>query len=492
MKKPDEHSVELDECIQPVIGLEVHCQLDTDSRLFSGGPIDVDAAPNEAVVDYDLGLPGVLPVLNRRAVEFALRVGIALECTIHRNSSFDRKHYFYPDLPKGYQITQYRRPLCTDGTLRFDVGDATGDLSIRRIHLEEDAGKSVHDSDGETTRIDYNRAGVPLIEIVTEPTLHSPHDAEAALRALHRLVVELGVCDGNLQEGSFRCDANVSLRRTDTDEKPFVSARTELKNLNSFRFVRRALAAEIDRRRRLGGGGGDETRSYDPDADRTRPMRTKEDSPDYRYMPDPDLPELVVDDEEIERIERELPELPRRRRQRFVDDYGLSGDDAGILAFPGVRADFFERAVEAFPSRPEKVANLVIHELLGHIESQTTVAELGVDPHHVARVVELVDEGTISSTAASELVEELLICEESPDEIVERRDLQQLADVDKLRDIVDEVLHKEPDLVDDYRDGKTKLFGHFMGQIMQASEGKADPEKTSRILRERLEDDSWE
>lgn len=473
----------------PVIGLEIHCQLDTRTRLFSAGPVDYDAAQNHRVTDYDLGMPGTLPVVNRRAVDMALAAGIALGCTIHSTSRFDRKHYFYPDLPKGYQITQYHRPICTGGELEFDVGDRTRRIAISRLHLEEDAAKSIHDPEGRCTLVDFNRAGVPLIEIVTEPQLHTPRQAERAMRALHRLVVHLGICDGNLQEGSFRCDANLSLIGPDGGgSKRWQSHRVELKNLNSFRFVRRALSAEIERLQRLWNSGEervDETRSYDPDTDRTVSMRTKETSPDYRYVADPDLPAIHVDYHRLERIREQLAELPRIRRRRFVEQFGLSREDADTLVDPPGRAAFFERAVGCHPDNPQGVANFIIHELLAY-RPEGGIAKLEVSPEDIGRIVELTDEKTISSSGATRLLEELLRSNESPGEVVQRLGLRQLGDRDHIAQIVEQVLDEHPELVEDYRRGKTKLFGHFMGRIMDASDGRVDPGKAAGVLREKL------
>lgn len=473
--------------IQPVIGLEIHCQLETDSRLFSAGPVEYDAPPNSRVTSYDLGMPGTLPVLNRRAVDLAIRAGLALDATIHSRSRFARKHYFYPDLPRGYQITQYDRPLCTGGSLTFDFDDRSRSLSVRRIHLEEDAGKSIHDGETDETLVDYNRAGTPLIEIVTEPGLREPAEAAAALRALHRLVVHLGICDGNMQEGSFRCDANVSI----TTGGGQLGPRVELKNLNSFRFVERGLTAEIERLRQPADDWSetdtDETRLYDPDADRTVSMRSKEASPDYRYVADPDLPALIVDHERIDRIRRRLPELPRSRRRRFVTEYGLAEDDAETLLDSPGRATFFESAVDEYSGDPGDIANLLIHELLAYTDDVTFC---GVEPTDLVRTAELVDDETISSSAASTVIEKLVETggsDESPTDIVDRLELRQVRDEGRLRDIIDDVIGDNPDLVEEYRDGKEKLFGHFMGQVMQASSGQADPEKASRILRDKLE-----
>ncbi len=470
--------------LQPIIGLEIHCQLRTESRLFSPGPVDSGASPNSRLTAYDIALPGSLPVVNRRAVDMAIGAGLALDCTIHSRSRFDRKHYFYPDLPRGYQITQYDRPLCSGGELVFDVDGAQKSLALTGIHLEEDAGKSIHDDDHQRTLIDYNRAGTPLIEIVTDPDLRSPTEAEAALRALHRLVVHLGICDGNLEDGSFRCDANISLRGPDGQR----GGRTELKNLNSFRFVRRALSAEIRRRRQQvsdPGSSGDETRLYDPDHDSTRPMRSKETSPDYRFVPDPDLPELTVDYDQIQRVRDELPESPRRRRRRFIDGLGLSVDNAERMVDPPARADFFERAVQSNAGAPApSIANFIANDVLSYVT--TDIGALDISPEDVADIVALVEDSTISTSAASTVLEELLDCDESPRQVVERLELRQLDNDDQIETIVDQVLRDNPQLVADYRQGKTKLFGHFMGQVMKASSGRADPEKASAKLRDKL------
>ncbi len=477
--------------LQPVIGLEVHCQLLTQTRLFSGGPVDFGASANRRVTAYDIGLPGQLPVLNRRAVDLALRVGLALGCTIHSRSRFDRKHYFYPDLPKGYQITQQRRPLCTGGRLKFDHNGRECELALRRIHLEEDAAKSVYDSAAEQTLIDFNRAGVPLIEVVTQPELSDPEQAESALRELHRLVVHLGVCDGNMQEGSFRCDANISLRRVDSGEPlPSPGPRVEVKNLNSFRFVRRALQTEEKRLRKLGEqrrqSAADETRSYDPKRDRTQLMRTKETSPDYRYVPDPDLPALRVSYDRLRQVHEELPELPRQRQRRWCEQFKLDAQNAATLVDPPQRARFFEQAVDAYPEDPVAVANFVVNELLGHV-GEETVADLDITPGEVAEIVAMVDDGTISSSAASKVLPEVLRSADSPRKLVEHLDLEQLSDERHLGGLIDEILEQNPTLVQRYRDGERKLFGHFMGQVMQASSGRADPKIASEILRDRLE-----
>lgn len=466
---------------EAVIGLEVHCQLQTREKLFCGCPTAYGAPVNQNTCPICLGMPGVLPVLNDEAVELAVRVGAALGCEIRETSVFSRKHYFYPDLPKGYQITQYDRPLLEYGHLDVVVGEGGAKrVGIRRIHMEEDAGKSIHD-DGPGTLIDLNRAGVPLVEIVTDPDLHSADEAVAYLKALHAIVRYTEVCDGNMEEGSFRCDANVSVRRTGD---PALGIRTEMKNLNTFRGVQRAIEYEIQRQVEVLEGGGaveQETRLWDDAAGRSRTMRTKEDAHDYRYFPEPDLPPLVVGAARIERIRAALPELPAARRARFVDILGLSDYDAGVLVADRALANYFEAAVAAHPADPKAICNWVTSELLARVPAEA-VGDSPVPPAQLGRLVALIADGTISGRIAKQVFEAMMAGEGDPDAIIEAKGLQQVTDTGAIEAAVRGVLADSPSQVAQYRAGKTKVVGYFVGQVMKATRGAANPQMTRELL----------
>lgn len=464
---------------EPVIGLEVHCQLLTDEKLFCGCPARFGAEVNAHTCPICLGMPGVLPVLNPQAVDFALRAGLALGCRVNLRSRFARKHYFYPDLPKGYQITQYELPILEHGALTFDVDGEPRTAGIRRIHLEEDAGKSTHAETG-STLVDLNRAGVPLIEIVSEPDLRSVDEAVAYLKTLHAIVRYLGICDGNMEEGSFRCDANVSVRPVGARR---FGTRTEIKNMNTFKGVHRAIAHEIERQIAVIEDGGEvvqETRLWDDAAGRTRAMRSKEEAHDYRYFPEPDMPPLEVDRARVDRVAAALPELPRDRRLRFEREYGLSPYDAGVLTAERALADYFEAAARAHGDA-KAVANWIGSELLARVPADR-VEEAPVRPEALARLLGLIDDGTISGRIAKQVFEAMLAGEGTPDEIVEKRGLKQVTDAGAIERVVREVLANHPKQVEQFRAGKTAVKGFFVGQVMKATRGKANPQLANEIL----------
>ena len=470
-----------------VVGIETHVQLATRSKMFSGASTEFGAAPNTHVAALDIALPGTLPVANRAAVEHAIRFGLAVKGTIHRRSIFARKNYFYPDLPKGYQISQYERPIVDGGEVRFMLQDTEKTVRLTRAHLEEDAGKSLHEDFHGMTGIDLNRAGTPLLEIVSEPELRGAAEAVAYARALHALVVWIRICDGNMQEGSFRCDANVSVRRVGD---PMLGTRCEIKNLNSFRFMERAIEFEARRQIELIEEGGkvvQETKLYDPDRDETRPMRTKEDAHDYRYFPDPDLLPLVLKQEDIDRLKAQLPELPQAKRERFVRDYGVPAYDAGVLTASRAAADYFEALVEASGAEPKVCANWQTGELSAALNRDgVEIAASRVDPKSLGALLRRVADGTVSGKTAKEVFDAMWRGEGSPDEIIERRGLRQISDAGTIEKLVEDVLAANARQVQDYRAGKEKAFNSLVGQVMKASAGKANPAQVNAILKRKL------
>ena len=474
---------------EAVIGLEVHCQLSTDAKLFSRASAQFGAPANTQVAPVDMGLPGTLPVLNRRAVEFAMRAGLALNADIRHRSRFARKNYFYPDLPKGYQITQYAVPLCEAGHL--EVAPESGDsrrVGIDHIHLEEDAGKSQHLEGRSDSLVDLNRCGVPLIEIVSDPDLRTPAEARAYMKKLRDIVVYLGVSDGNLSEGSMRCDANVSVRPTGDEE---FGTRTELKNINSFKFVRDGLAREIERQIATFEDGGEveqQTRLYDPDADETRAMRTKEESHDYRYFPDPDLPPLVIDDEWIESVRQSLPELRHEKRARYRETLALGDDEAGVLTARRPRAQFFESVLDHYEGSPDHVANWIINELLRVLNDFDEAIEVEtLTAPAFAEMIEMVDEERISQNAGKDVLAEMVETGDAPETIVEREGLEQVSDESEIEGIIEDILDDHPEQVEEYRGGKDQVLGWFIGQVMQATQGKANPKVARELLTDKLE-----
>jgi aspartyl-tRNA(Asn)/glutamyl-tRNA(Gln) amidotransferase subunit B len=472
---------------ESVIGLEVHAQLKTRTKIFCGCATAFGAPPNTHVCPVCLGLPGVLPVLNRNVVAFSIRMALATECRINHASRFARKNYFYPDLPKGYQISQYEQPLAEHGRIAVETPTgATTTIGITRIHMEEDAGKLIHDPDQPVSRVDLNRTGVPLIEIVSEPDLRTPEQAGAYLRKLRSVVRYLEICDGNLEEGSFRCDANVSLRPQGSTT---LGTRTEIKNLNSFRNVERALHHEIERQREClleGEAVVQETRLWDPDKHRTFSMRGKEEAHDYRYFPDPDLLPVVIDEDWVETIRAQLPELPDARQARYMESLGLAAQDAGRLAAARETGDYFERCLAVFP-RAKPVANWVLGELAALLRATgRPIEDSPVPPAALGRLLQLVEAGTISGKIAKRVFETMAQTGEDADKIVAEQGLVQMSDTDALERIVDAVLAAAPEEVAAFRNGRTKLMGFFVGQVMKATRGQANPQKVNAILKEKL------
>ncbi len=478
---------------QPVMGLEVHAQLLTRTKIFCGCSTAFGAEANTHTCPVCLGLPGVLPWLNERVVELAVKTGLALGCTVKARSVWARKNYFYPDLPKGYQISQYELPVCEGGGVPITVDGQERVVPLVRIHMEEDAGKNVHDvsADG-GSGVDLNRAGVPLLEIVSEPALRSVDEAVEYLKSLRSILVALGVNDGNLEEGSFRCDANVSVMPKGSTT---LGTRCEIKNMNSFRFLRQAIDHEIRRQVALVEAGGkveQETRLFDPQRGETRPMRSKEEAHDYRYFPEPDLPPLVVDPALVERLRRELPELPRARAARYRDDLGLSAYDAGLLVADLAVAGFFEAALDLYGKGPE-AAKKVANWLVGDVARLANDAGTGpsgwrLTPAHLAAVLKLVDAGTIGGPGAKQVVEEVFRTGEAPDAVVRKKGLAQVSDEGAIEAAVDKVLAASPGEVERYRGGRKNLMGFFVGQVMKETKGKANPGIVNALLRKKLGD----
>jgi aspartyl-tRNA(Asn)/glutamyl-tRNA(Gln) amidotransferase subunit B len=472
---------------ETVIGLEIHAQLATRSKIFSGSSTAYGAAPNVQANLVDLGYPGVLPVLNGEAVRMAVSFGLAIGATISRRSIFARKNYFYPDLPKGYQISQYEQPIVEDGAIDVVLEDgARKNIGVTRAHLEEDAGKSLHEGLGRSTGIDLNRAGTPLLEIVSEPDMRSAREAVAYMKKVHTLVRYLEICDGNMQEGSFRCDANVSVRHRGRHE---FGTRCEIKNLNSFRFIERAINHEVARQIELIEGGGSvvqETRLYDPDRDETRPMRSKEEANDYRYFPDPDLLPLVLDDRFIEDVRGALPELPDAKATRFVLEFGLSNYDAGVLTASRDLADQYEKLV-TYGSPPKLSANWLTGELAAHLNRENLdISESKVDIERFAGLLKRIEDDTISSATAKIVLTEMWEGGQDADTIIETRGLRQITDTAEIEQIIAGVMAANPRQLADYRAGKDKLFGFFVGQVMKATAGKANPAQVNELLKRML------
>jgi aspartyl-tRNA(Asn)/glutamyl-tRNA(Gln) amidotransferase subunit B len=474
---------------ETVIGLEIHTQLKTKSKIFSGAATTYGAEPNTQACAVDLALPGVLPVMNRDAARMAVKFGLAIGAKINQTSIFDRKNYFYPDLPKGYQISQLQLPIVGEGTITIDVDGKKKTIGITRAHLEEDAGKSLHEDFHGMTGIDLNRAGTPLIEIVSDPDMRSAAEAVAYLRSIHSLVRYLDICDGNMQEGSFRCDANVSVRPK--GQKEF-GTRAELKNINSFRFVEKAIEIEVERQIDIIESGGrvvQETRLYDSDKNQTRSMRSKEEANDYRYFPDPDLPEMVLEDSFIEAIRAELPELPDARFERFIAEYGLSDYDAETLTASRELADYYEQAVAALPSQPKLIANWVNGELAAGLNRDNTgISDSPVTAAMLGELVARIDDNTISGKIAKEVFEAIWNGEGNADEIIEKRGLKQISDDSAIEPVIDEILANNPNQIEQYKGGNTKLLGFFVGQVMKATQGKANPKQVNDLLRKKLAD----
>jgi aspartyl-tRNA(Asn)/glutamyl-tRNA(Gln) amidotransferase subunit B len=476
---------------EAVIGLEVHAELLTQSKVFCACSAQFGAPPNQNTCPVCLGMPGSLPVVNRRVIEFAIRAGLAAHCEIASFSRWARKNYFYPDLPKGYQISQYELPICRNGYIDVEHDGGTTRIGLTRIHMEEDTGKNIHDAHSDASLVDFNRCGVPLLEIVSEPELRSAQEAGAYLRKLRAILQYLEICDGNMEEGSFRCDANVSLRPRGTAA---FGTKVEIKNMNSFRAVERAIEYEIKRQAAVLDDGGrlvQETRSWDPDREVTRSMRTKEHADDYRYFPDPDLLPLVLDDGWITAVRATMPELPDERRQRLVRDHGLPEYDAGVLTLRKDVADYFEAAVHHYRNA-KAVSNWVMGELLRVIKDRgldgaLVIHDWPVPPEELAALVKLIDDGEISGKIAKVVFEDMVESGRSPVQIVAARGLTQVSDEGPIRDAIERVLAQHAAKVSEYRGGKDKLFGFFVGQVMAATQGKANPRKVNELLRAALE-----
>jgi aspartyl-tRNA(Asn)/glutamyl-tRNA(Gln) amidotransferase subunit B len=473
---------------ETVIGLEIHAQLATRSKIFSGSATAFGAEPNTQANLVDLGYPGVLPVLNGDAVRMAIKFGLATGSTIARRSIFARKNYFYPDLPKGYQISQYEKPVVEDGSLEIVLDDGTRKtIGITRAHLEEDAGKSLHEDFHGLSGIDLNRAGTPLLEIVSEPDMRSAKEAIAYLKKIHTLVRYLDICDGNMQEGSFRCDANVSVRPVGQAE---FGTRAEIKNVNSFRFVERAINYEVERQIGILENGGkvvQETRLYDPDRGETRSMRSKEEANDYRYFPDPDLLPLVIDDATIESVRATMPELPDEKAARFVREHGLSEYDAGVLTASKELAHYYETVVARLGSQPKLAANWVMGELSGALNKENLDVERSkVGAEALAGLLARIVDNTISGKIAKEVFEAMWAEGQPADAIIEAKGLKQITDTSAIERAIDESMAKNPGQLAEYRSGKDKLFGFFVGQVMKATGGKANPGQLNELLKRKL------
>jgi len=476
---------------EAVIGLEVHTQLKTATKLFCGCSAEFGAAPNEHTCPVCLGMPGVLPVMNERALEFAIRAALALECTINGTSRWARKNYFYPDLPKAYQISQYDQPYSEHGRLVIHMEDGSERVvRILRIHMEEDAGKNVHDTQAGVSKVDLNRAGVPLLEIVSEPDLRSGAEAAAYLRKLRSIAQFLDICDGNMNEGSMRCDANVSLRKRGASE---YGTRTETKNMNSFRSVERAIAYEIERQATALNAGEritQETRLWDADRGLTRSMRSKEEAHDYRYFPEPDLLPLTIDPRMIDRVRSELPELPEQMRSRFVEQYALPAYDAEVLTASRPLAEFYEAAV-ATHANPKAISNWVMGDVIRvanerAVDAEADFTDLPVKPEALGKLVALIDAGTISGKIAKTVFERMVESGDEPATIVEREGLVQESDEGKIASVIDTILAANPEKVAEYRAGKDKLLGFFVGLAMKETKGKANPQVVNKILAKKL------
>ena len=475
---------------ETVIGLEIHVRLSTRSKIFSGASTAYGTEPNTQACAVDLGLPGVLPVANEAVFRKAVKFGLGIHAEISKRSVFDRKNYFYPDLPKGYQISQLYLPIVGRGKLEISLnnGEESKIIGITRAHLEEDAGKSLHEEFRSMSGIDLNRAGTPLLEIVSEPDMRSAEEASAYMRAIHTLVRYLEISDGNMQEGSFRCDANVSVRPKGQVQ---FGTRTEIKNLNSFRFMERAINHEVGRQIDILENGSEviqETRLYDSDKDETRSMRSKEDANDYRYFPDPDLLPVIIDDDYIEAVRHTMPELPNKKRRRFMQELGLSRYDAAMLTGSKEMAKYYEEVL-AETRQARLSANWVIVELISALNREKLdISQSPIDAKRLGGIIKRIADNTISGKIAKQIFEQMLTSKEDADSIIEAKGLRQITDTGALESMVDNILAGSPKQVEQYRAGQKKVLGYFVGQVMKASQGKADPQQVNRILRARLED----
>ena len=472
---------------EAVIGLEIHVQLSTKSKLFSGASTNFGALPNTQACNIDLAMPGVLPVLNEEVLKMAIKLGKALNADINSPTSFARKNYFYPDSPKGYQISQMDKPIVESGYLDIDTENGVKRIGVTRAHLEEDAGKSLHDDFDGQSGIDLNRAGTPLLEIVSEPEINTPQEAVAYLKSIHSIIRYLEISDGNMAEGSMRCDANVSVRKKG-DTK--LGTRTETKNVNSFRFVEKAIQYEIDRQiNELESGNQitQETRLYDSQANTTRPMRSKEFANDYRYFPEPDLLPINLEKEFIEEVMATMPEMPTQKKIRFVSEFNLSEYDADLLAADKDLADFFDAVVKVSNS-PKLSANWIMGELSAELNNENlSIDESKITSNQLGQLILRIEDGTISGKIAKEIFEKLWSSDNEVDEIIQGEGLEQVTDDKEIESMIDKVINNNPEQLEQYRSGKDRLFGFFVGQVMKASQGKANPKQVNDILRKKLE-----
>ena len=474
---------------EAVIGLEVHAQLATKSKIFSGASTIFGAAPNTQACNIDLGMPGVLPVLNEEVLKMAIKFGIAVGANINSPTQFARKNYFYPDLPKGYQISQLDKPIVEGGYLDIQLNENDQKrIGITRAHLEEDAGKSLHEDFEGMTGIDLNRAGTPLLEIVSEPDLRSSIEAVSYLKKIHSIIRYLKISDGNMAEGSMRCDANISVRKKDDE---VYGTRTEIKNINSFRFVEKAINYEIDRQINILESGlkvTQETRLYDSQSNLTRPMRSKEVANDYRYFPEPDLLPVILEESFIESIKANMPELPAQKKDRFIDEYNLSAYDASVLSADIELAHFFEEALNISNS-PKLTANWVMGDLSAFLNKENiSISDSKINSENLGLLINRIEDSTISGKTAKEVFELMWFELKDADQIIEERDLQQVTDLKAIEDLVNNVIKENPDQLSKYKSGKDKLFGFFVGQVMEASKGKANPAQVNELLNKKLKE----
>ena len=472
---------------ETVIGLEIHAQLNTKSKIFSSASTEYGAKPNSQACAVDLGLPGVLPVLNKEVVSKAIKFGLAVKAKINQRNIFDRKNYFYPDLPKGYQISQLDWPIVGEGQIEISVDNTTKVIGVTRAHLEEDAGKSIHDLYDEYTAVDLNRAGTPLLEIVSEPDMRSAKEAVSYAKKIHELVQYLDICDGNMQEGSFRCDANVSIRPAGDNK---LGTRAELKNINSFKFLERAINLEVDRQQDILEDGGEivqETRLYDSIKNETRSMRSKEEANDYRYFPDPDLLPVEISDELMSQIMTELPELPSEKKARYISEFELSEYDAGVLTSQKSLADYFEKAVSISNTNVKLCANWIMGDLLAALnKEQIDITNSPICAEDLSLLVSRIDDDTISGKIAKDVFKSMWNGEGSADEVIKEKGLKQITDSSEIESIIDSIIAANAPQVEQFKSGNEKIIGFFVGQAMKATGGKANPKQVNELLRKKL------
>ena len=472
---------------ETVIGLEIHAQLNTKSKIFSSASTEYGAKPNSQACAVDLGLPGVLPVLNKEVVSKAIKFGLAVKAKINQRNIFDRKNYFYPDLPKGYQISQLDWPIVGEGQIEISVDNTTKVIGVTRAHLEEDAGKSIHDLYDEYTAVDLNRAGTPLLEIVSEPDMRSAKEAVSYAKKIHELVQYLDICDGNMQEGSFRCDANVSIRPAGDNK---LGTRAELKNINSFKFLERAINLEVDRQQDILEDGGEivqETRLYDSIKNETRSMRSKEEANDYRYFPDPDLLPVEISDELMSQIMTELPELPSEKKARYISEFELSEYDAGVLTSQKSLADYFEKAVSISNTNVKLCANWIMGDLLAALnKEQVDITNSPICAEDLSLLVSRIDDDTISGKIAKDVFKSMWNGEGSADEVIKEKGLKQITDSSEIESIIDSIIAANAPQVEQFKSGNEKIIGFFVGQAMKATGGKANPKQVNELLRKKL------